>query len=93
MGPSQSWEQCSWVIYGRFWVLNQPKNMGVQNTPKWMMNIMVNHGKPYFLMDDLGQKPLFLETTIYECQFEIVGVMDKKMLIQNFVCKNLIHCP
>ena len=29
--------------------------------PKWM----VYSGKPYFLMDDLGGPPLFLETPIY----------------------------
>ncbi len=40
-------------IYGCF------QNSG---TPKWM----VYTGKPYFLMDDLGGPPLFLETTIYE---------------------------
>ena len=37
--------------------------MGVSNkrgTPKWM----VYNGKPYFLMDDLGGNPLFLETSI-----------------------------
>ena len=34
------------------------KNRG---TTKWM----VYNGKPYFLMDDLGVFPLFLETSIY----------------------------
>ena len=33
------------------------KNRG---TPKWM----VDSGKPYLLMDDLGGPPLFLETPI-----------------------------
>ena len=40
-------------IYGCF------QKIGVK-PPKWM----VYHGKPYFLMDDLGV-PLFLETPIY----------------------------
>ena len=31
------------------------------NTPKMDGE---NHGKPYFLMDDLGENPLFSETAI-----------------------------
>jgi len=40
---------------------NIKKHMGVSKnggTPKWM----VYNGKPYFLMDDLGGNPPFLET-------------------------------
>ena len=39
----------------------QPKNRATK-PPKWMVKIMEH---PYFLMDDLGEKPLFLETPIY----------------------------
>ena len=28
--------------------------IGVENPPKWMVYLCLFHGKPYFLMDDLG---------------------------------------
>ena len=45
-------------------VEHQP-DMGVsknRDTPKWMVK---NNGKAYVVMDDLGENPLFSETSTY----------------------------
>ena len=41
-------------LFRSFFYMGVSKNRG---TPKWMVKICENHGKPYFLMDDLGRKP------------------------------------